>query len=107
MRKFPEPSSYWSEDEGRRVVEAWKRSGENATAFSRRHGLRARRLVYWSKRLAASGSAPTLSFVSAAVVAPDEVAAIIRAPGGIAIELASATPSQIAEVASALARFSS
>jgi transposase-like protein len=106
MRKFPELSSYWSEDEGRRVVEAWQRSGENATAFARRHGLRAKRLVYWSKRLALATSmpAPTVSFVPAAVVAADEVAAIIRAPGGIAIELASASPEQIAAVAHALAR---
>ena len=106
MREFPDPSNYWSEDEGRRVVEAWRRSGENATAFAFRHGLRAKRLVYWSKRLAARerARAPTVSFVPAAVVAPDEVAAVIRAPGGIAIELASATPAQIAAVVSALAR---
>lgn len=106
MRKFPELSSYWSEDEGRQVVEAWRQSGENATAFARRHGLRAKRLVYWSKRLAANArvSAPTVSFVPAAVVAAEEVAAVIRAPNGTAIELASATPAQIAAVANALAR---
>lgn len=105
MRNFPEPSSYWSEDEGRRVVEAWQRSGENAAAFSRRHGLQARRLVYWIKRLT-NPSPPTVSFVPAAVVASDEVAAIIRAPGGIAIELASATSAQIAAIANALVRSS-
>jgi len=104
MRKFPDVSNYWSEDEGRRVVEAWQRSGENATAFARRHGLRAKRLVYWSKRLATSAAPPTVSFAPAAVIAPDEVAAVIRAPSGIAIELASATPAQIAAVANALAR---
>ena len=107
MRKFPEPSSYWSEDEGRQVVEAWRRSGENATAFSRRHGLQAKRLVYWTKRLAVKAPNSTLSFVPAAVVAVDEVAATIHAPGGIAIELANATPSQIAAIATALARSSS
>lgn len=105
MRNFPEPSSYWSEDEGRRVVDAWQRSGESAAAFSRRHGLQARRLVYWSKRLA-NPSSPTVSFVPATVVASDEVAAIIRAPGGIAIELASATAAQIAAIANALVRSS-
>jgi len=104
MRKFPELSSYWSEDEGRRVVETWRQSGENVTAFARRHGLHAKRLVCWSKRLARSTSAPTVSFVPAAVVAPEEVAAVIRAPSGVAIELSSATPAQIAAVASALAR---
>ena len=104
MRKFPDVSNYWSEDEGRRVVKAWQRSGENATAFARRHGLRAKRLVYWSKRLATSATASTVSFAPAAVVGPDEVAAVIRTPSGIAIELASATPEQIAAVANALAR---
>jgi hypothetical protein len=106
MRKLPDLSNYWSEDEGRRVVEAWRQSGENATVFARRHGLRARRLMYWSKRLDANASTPaaTVSFVPAAVVAPDEVMAVIRAPGGVAIELASATPAQIAAVATALAR---
>jgi hypothetical protein len=108
MRKRPDRSNYWSEDEGRRVVEAWRQSGENATAFARRHGLRARRLVYWSKRLETNANVPaaTVSFVPAAVVASDEVVAVIRAPGGIAVELASATPAQIAAVATALARSS-
>ena len=106
MRKLPDLSNYWSEDEGRRVVEAWRESGENATAFSRRHGLRAKRLAYWSKRLGVNASAPaaTVSFVPATVVTSDEVVAVIRVPGGIAIELASATPAQIAAVATALAR---
>lgn len=105
MRKLPDLSNYWSEDEGRRVVEAWRESGENATAFARRHGLRAKRLVYWSNRLEANASvrAATVSFVPAAV-ASDEVVAVIRAPGGISVELASATPAQIAAVATALAR---
>ena len=106
MRKFPKPSSYWSQEEGRQVVEAWQRSGENATTFARRHGLHAKRLVYWSKRFAMKASVSTLTFAPAAIVAADEVAATIRTPSGIAIELASATPSQIAAVASALARSS-
>ena len=106
MRKLSDLSNYWSEAEGRRVIEAWQQSGENATAFARRHGLRAKRLIYWSKRLAANAIAPaaTVSFVPAAVVASDEVVAVIRTPDGIAIELASATPTQIAAVATALAR---
>lgn len=85
------------------MVEAWRRSGESATAFAHRHGLRAKRLVYWSKRLAARGPGRSVSFVPAAVVGLEETAAVIRTPGGIAIELASATPAQIAAVASALA----
>src|SRR5690606_26312583 len=101
MRNFPDPSSYWSEDEGRRAVEAWRRSGETATAFARRHGLRAKRLVWWSKRLAASKTPVTVSFAPA-VVANSDVVAVIRTPSGIAIELASVTPAQIAAVVGAL-----
>ena len=106
MRRFPDVSSYWSENEGRQVVEAWRRSGENATAFARRHGLRAKRLIYWSQRLERNEnvSAATVSFAPAVVVAAEELAAVIRAPSGIAIELAGATPEQIAAVANALTR---
>lgn len=109
MGNFPDKSSYWSEAEGRRVVEAWQRSGETATAFARRQGLRAKRLVYWNKRLAATEEAPRVSFVPAAVVASDEpaLAAAIHLPGGVTIELARATPDQIAAVAAAVARLSS
>lgn len=61
--------------------------------------------MYWRKRLAAGAPARALSFAPAEVVErADVVAAVIRAPGGIAVELASATPSQIAAVASALTR---
>lgn len=102
MRKLPELSNYWSEDEGRRVVEAWRRSGETATAFARQHGMRAKRLVYWCERLERKVAVPPVSFVPAVVA--DEITAIIRTPGGITVELASATPAQIAAVASALER---
>lgn len=101
MSNFPDPSKYWSEDEGRRAVEAWRRSGETATAFARRHGLRAKRLVWWSKRLVATVAPAAVSFAPAVVVNSD-VVAVIRMPSGIAIELASATPAQIAAIASAL-----
>jgi hypothetical protein len=109
MGNLPKKSSYWSEAEGRRVVEAWRRSGETATAFARRHGLRAKRLVYWSERLAAAEEAPRVSSVPAAVISTDEavLAAAIHVPGGVTIELARATPAQIAAVAAAVARSSS
>ena len=100
MPSFPDPSSYWSENEGRRAVEAWRQSGETGTAFARRHGIRAKRLVWWSERLAATASPTSVSFVPAVV--STEVVAVIRTPSGVAIELASATPAQIAAIASAL-----
>lgn len=104
MLKLPKNSRYWSEADGRRVVEAWQRSGESASAFARRHRLRTRRLEYWRKRVAVGALAPSVSFVPAAVVVPDSLAAVIRAPGGVEIELAQATPTQIAEVALAVTR---
>ena len=104
MRGFPDPADYWTETDGRRAVEAWRRSGESGAAFARRHGVSAKRLRWWSKRLAAPTSSPLVSLVPATVVATDEVAAVIRAPGGVAIELTNATASQIAAIAIALAR---
>jgi hypothetical protein len=109
MGNLPDKSSYWSKAEGRCVVEAWRRSGETATAFARRHGLRAKRIVYWSERVAARAETPRVSFVQAAVVTADEpvIAVAIHVPGGVTIELARATPDQIAAVAAAVARSSS
>ncbi len=36
---------------GRALVEAWRASGLNGTAFCRAHNLRAQRLHYWRERL--------------------------------------------------------
>jgi hypothetical protein len=44
-------SVYWSEDDGRLVVTAWGASGESAKQFGDKHGLSARRLLWWSRRL--------------------------------------------------------
>lgn len=111
MGNLPVKSKYWSEVEGRRVVQAWRRSGETVTAFARRHGLRAKRVEYWRGRLAGAGDArprpERVAFVPATVVAADELVAVIRAPNGVTIELAHATPSQIAAVAAAVAGASS
>jgi hypothetical protein len=106
MRNFPDPRGYWSETEGRRAVHAWRRSGESSAAFARRHGIRARRLVWWSKRLPAP---MTIASLVPAVVEPehDELAVVIRIPSGIAIEIASATPASIVTIAAALAKSSS
>jgi hypothetical protein len=103
MGSLPTSSKYWSEAEGRAVVDAWRRSGETAPAFARRHGLQTKRIKYWSERLSrGEREPPTLSLVPATVMAPDLVA-VIRV-GDVAIELASATPEQVAAIAHALAR---
>jgi transposase-like protein len=102
MRVLPTSSKYWSEEQGRAVVEAWRQSGEPATVFARRHGLHAKRLAYWNRRLSRDEPAPTLSLVRATVISAD-LAAVIRI-GGVTVELSNATPDQIAVIAQALAR---
>src|SRR5437868_3463728 len=42
---------YWYAEDARVIVEAWRRSGVTVTEFATRHGLSARRLSRWSKRL--------------------------------------------------------
>jgi transposase-like protein len=96
-------SKYWSEAEGRTVIEAWRRSGESASGFARRHGLQSKRIKYWAQRLSRrEASPPTLALVPAAVVGA-ELAAVIRI-GEVSIELSSTTPEQVASIAHALAR---
>lgn len=100
---LPTSSNYWSEAEGRAVIEAWQRSGEPVAVFARRHGVQSKRIKYWSGRLArAEAPAATLSIVPAMVVGT-EVAAVIRV-GDVIIELSDATPEQVAAIAHALAR---
>ena len=37
----------WSEGEGKRIMAAWRRSGESRAAFGRRYGIPVHRLYYW------------------------------------------------------------
>jgi hypothetical protein len=41
----------WTEPEARRVIEAWKASGETVSAFARRAGLLRQRVYCWRERL--------------------------------------------------------
>jgi transposase-like protein len=52
---------YWSAREGRVVVEVWERSGQTMAAFARSHGVQAKRLARWVRRLqeAERSSGPT------------------------------------------------
>lgn len=102
--RIPTSSKYWSEAEGRAVVEAWRRSGEPVSTFARRHGVQSRRIKYWAERHSgAEMAAPRLALVPATVTSAVEVAAVIRV-GAVTIELSSATPDQVATIAQALAR---
>ena len=42
---------YWRESDARPVVEAWRMSGQSVEEFATMHGLGARRLRRWAKRL--------------------------------------------------------
>jgi hypothetical protein len=42
---------YWRESHARVIVEAWDASGETMAAFAARHGVEARRLGRWVRRL--------------------------------------------------------
>jgi hypothetical protein len=48
--------SYWQESQARVMVEAWHGSGETITAFAARHGVEARRLGRWVRRLGGEGA---------------------------------------------------
>jgi transposase-like protein len=56
----------WSEDEARRVIDAWRESGETVAAFARREGLIAQRVYWWRGRLA-GGPVPAASLLPVVV----------------------------------------
>jgi hypothetical protein len=63
----------WTPAEARRVLDAWRASGESATGFARRHGLVPQRLCWWRDRLAAA----TLPKEEAIVQSQDETPAFV------------------------------
>lgn len=70
----------WNESDGKRVVDAWKRSGESAATFARRLGVSVQRLYWWQHRLgdSAARQAPTQSELERALSAPMLLPVIIR-----------------------------
>lgn len=43
--------TFWSEADARRVVAAWRSSGESPALFARKHGLDAARVRHWARDL--------------------------------------------------------
>ena len=87
----------WSEAEGKRMVAAWRRSGESRAAFARRYGIPVHRLYY---RITTAGVRRPVSDrgpvqfhpvrvlrdrVETGAVAPIEIR-VIRVPRGVAPE---------------------
>lgn len=49
---------YWRETDARAMVEAWRSSGDTLAGFTRRHGVKLKRLARWVTRLERTGEAP-------------------------------------------------
>jgi transposase-like protein len=83
----------WSEEDARRVLAAWRESGDSAYAFAREHGLNAQRLGWWSKRLGDWEPADEVDgFVRADVIAtprstPSSAPVVVHASSGVVIEV--------------------
>lgn len=105
-----DPQSAWTEDEARRILESWQRSGDTLAAFARKLGVGASRLYYWKKRLGSPTPTerPALSLIPATVVTTStEPMIAIRLPGGIELDVANASPNWVAAMVAELARSAS
>jgi hypothetical protein len=60
--------SYWREDDARRIVDAWRESGEPVSLFAGRLGIDPRRVSRWASRLE-SGNPERLRFLPVRVAA--------------------------------------
>ena len=101
--------SRWTEAQGRRVVDAWERSGESGITFGARVGLVPRRLYWWRDRLAGSDAAKATNatspreleaLVPMTVRWPQSAAAAVVIAGAARIEIAALDATSAAWVAS-------
>lgn len=103
--RLPDPTDTWTSDDARVALEEGRRSGLSLAAFALDHGIGPARLYWWRKRL--GNQRATLSLIRATVVEAEAEAAVpfvVRLPNGVAIEIASGTPSVVAAIVAALAR---
>lgn len=83
----------WTEEQGREVVSAWRRSGRSMSAFCEQLGINVQRLSYWRERIGevASGAAGTSiekpRLVPGVVVGYDSCAGVVvQLPRGVFVE---------------------
>lgn len=99
--QLPDPRETWTSKDARILLEELRSTGESVAAFGRRNGIDPARLYWWRKRLATSSESLTLI---PALVTSDVAAITIRLPNGIAIEIASSSPSVVAAIVNELTR---
>ena len=103
--RTPDPSTTWTPEEAQLLLDEWQRTDVSLAAFARRHGIAPRRLYWWKTRLA-STPVTSLTLIPATLVGVDVPTApiTVRLPGGIAIEIASTSPSLVAAIVNELTR---
>lgn len=91
------PETYWRTEDAKKVLSEWRASGLSIGAFSRKLGLKRRRLDWWLRRLGdwSEEAAPAVSALKLVPLVPSEVVAsparmrgavAMRLPGGIELE---------------------
>ena len=75
----------WKADDARRVLAAWRRSGQSLAAFSQLHGVNKQRITWWRARL---GSTSLLEATAPMTLVPLTVrAATVPHTAGAALSL--------------------
>ncbi len=85
----------WTEERGREVVEAWRRSGSSMSAFAERLGINVQRLSYWRDRIdelrvsgvVDAGEARLIPGVVAGGCVGSGTAMVVQLPHGVVIEV--------------------
>ena len=94
---------YWSEEEGREAVAAWRASGLSLRAFAARHGVSAPRLARWRDRTDEGSKPPafaTLRVQEGASIALREAAVVRIDVGAVRVEISECERAPVAWIAS-------
>lgn len=81
---------HWTEEDARRELDGWYRSGESMTAYARGRGYSPQRLRWWQKRLAPSTAAMEARPIALApAVLTGSAAALVisLSPGEVRVEV--------------------
>ena len=111
------PETYWRTEDAKKVLSEWRDSGLSISAFSRKVGLKRRRLDWWLRRLGDwnEEGAPAGSALKLVPLVPTEVVAspgrvrgavTMHLPGGVELEFEDAqlSPEWVAALVHEIAR---